>query len=182
MTPPKTLVRAIHAHNSAMRVRYAKASQRWSIEVRMPARHPEFLRIVKPPVLRDTTVAKIAFDRYEAMQDGYFPVFTVPLDRGTDVDGVLAGIRENDAAAQGSLAKINQALDDAQALWEAQQDKARKTYAQERASDAADALQWAGGHVIATPMTEQPSVVTDHVEQREGYELRVRKGLHRSVA
>lgn len=148
----------------------------------MPARHPEFLRIAKPPQYVDTTTSRIARDRYDAMQESYFPVFTVPMERGHDVDGILAGIRENDAAAQGGLARINQALDAAQALWDAEQVKARQTYVEDRANDAAAAFQWAGGHTIATPMTEQESVVSDVVEHRDGFDVRVRKGLHRSVA
>lgn len=182
MTPSPALVRAIKAHNSAMRVRHAKAMNRWAIEIRLPARHPDLLRRAAPPPIRDTTNAKIAFDRYEAMQSGYYPLFHLPLDRDHDVQAALALIHENDAAAQGSLAKINKALDDAAALLEADQAKARKTYVEDRANAAADALQWAGGHRIATPMTEQESVTPDVVEAREGYEVRVRKGLHRSVA
>jgi hypothetical protein len=181
-TPPKSLVRAVHAYDPRLRVRWAHASHRWSIECRMPARHPEFLRMVKPPTLVDTTTAKIAVDRYEAMQASYFPVLTVPKDQGHRVEDIIAAIRENDAAAQGSMTKINDALDAAQALWEAQQAKAQKTYVEDRAAEADTLVQWAGGHKIATPMSPQESVASDRVVQMDGFRMNVRRGLHRSVA
>lgn len=182
MTPPTTLVKAIKNYDPSMRVRWAKATQRWSIECRMPARHPEFLRMVKPPVLVESTVSKIAFDRYEAMQECYFPVLTVPREQADATDAILAGIREHDAAAQGGMAKINAALDAAQTLWEDEQAKAQRTYVMDRAAEADNAVQWAGGHRIATPMTVEEHATSDTVEQFEGFRVSTRRGVHRSLA
>lgn len=126
MTPPRALVRALALHDPNLKLRWARASKQWFIDEKMPPRHPDFLAELKPP--RNIPVA---FDRYESLQAGYYPRFTIPKDAVHRTDEVMASLRVWDASVQGSMAAINRAMDDAQAIWEAEQERKRRALVSE---------------------------------------------------
>ena len=173
MTPPAALVTALAGLDSALRCRWAKATRQWFIERRMPARHPDFLAELRPPPDHD-----LAWDRYQTLQDGYYPLFTVPADAIHQTERVMASLREWDAATQGSFRAINQRLDAAHEAWERARTAEREDFALTRAEAAADHILWQTHHRLTTSdMAAGAPEPSDHVEVREGYTVRTRKAL-----
>lgn len=177
MTPPASLVRALHAYDDFLRCRWAKASQQWFIERRMPVRHPDFLAELRPPP--DNT---LAFDRSEGLKAGYFPLFTVPAAAIHQTERVMASLRVWDAETQGSFRAINQRLDAAHEAWEAERVKERESFSADHAVAAYEHVQWLAGHTIATSDMAEGAETSDAVEPREGYSVRIRKGQHVETA
>lgn len=184
MTPPPTLVKALAAHDSRLRCRWAKASRQWFIERRMPERHPDFMAELRPPVAEtegmeaaERATARLHADRYESLQAGYWPAFTVPRAAIFQTERVMTSLREWDGH-QGGFAAINARLDASQAQWEAARRKERDDFTLSKAEDAWEHGQWQSGNRIATSDMAEGAESSDVTEQREGYSVRVRKATH----
>jgi hypothetical protein len=166
-------VKALRAHDPSLRCRWARASRQWFIEERMPARHPDFVAELAPP---DDDPVK--FDRWESLQAGYYPRFTIPREAICQTERVMAGLRQFDAATAGSFKAINRRLDAEQDAWDAARRKRNADFVDDRAGDAWDLIQWRAGHRLTTSDMTEGAETSDAVEQREGYTVRVRKGQH----
>ncbi len=142
----------------------------------MPARHPEFVAELKPP---DND--PVYFDRWESLQAGYYPRFTVPREAICQTERVMASLREWDAATAGSFKAINRRLDAEHATWEAARVKERCAWVEERTNDVYDRVQWLSGSRLTTSDMTEGAETSDAVERHEGFTVRVRKGQHAEV-
>ena len=143
----------------------------------MPARHPDFAAELKPP---DNDPVK--FDRWESLQAGYYPRFTVPQAAICQTERVMASLRQWDAETAGSFRAINRRLDAEHEAWDAERRKERRTWVDERTDDVYDRVQWLAGHRLATSDMAEGAETSDAVEHHDGFTVRVRKGQHAEVA
>jgi hypothetical protein len=155
MTPDPSLVADLHAYDPALRIRWARHTERWFIEHKIERKNPK----LDPQVGPDETASKLARDLWESWTDGYVHVLSV--------DPVLAHWRfiapelaRLDAMRQGGMKMINKILDDENEAWEKAGDKKIENWAEAASKDAADHAAWFEGETVAVRTPEEPLIDT----------------------
>ena len=152
MTPPREVVAALQRYDPDLRLRWGVRTALWIIERRMPERHKDLLAERPNP-----WKSPKGFDLYDGWKEGYVHVLSVHpslLDAR-----VFDALREADAWRQGGFEGLNRKLNDAEAQWEAEKDRAIQNWNEGAAREAHDRLAWLQGRRVPVPdqVTDGPS-------------------------
>ncbi len=144
MTPEPSLVAELAAYDKALRIRWARHSEKWLVERHQPASDPRLANALPPP----DSATPIRKDLYEGWREGYVHVLTVArnLAHWAFIGPELSRL---DSWRQGGVKAINRALDEEAVAFEAAADKKIDNYVEAATDDAYEHLAWASGRRVA---------------------------------
>lgn len=154
MMAPPSFTRELLAYDSALRCRWGKYTEKWLIERQMPLRHPQ-LRGEAPTSERSARQKDLA----QGYAEGYVHVLSVAPSL-LAWQHVAPALREADLHWAGDWAAMNRRLDEAEAQWEAAQDKERATWTHQASLEAYDHIAYQEGRRVA--LFDPPERVEQH--------------------
>lgn len=170
-TPPPDFVADLQRYDPALRVRWGVRTQLWHLERRLPPRHRQLLA-EKPNPWKSPK----GLDRFDGWKDGYVLVMRVHPSR-LHWRLVVEELTRWDAHLKGGMARLDDEIRRQEEQEEAQQDRYEDDWHRQHARDAADTMQWRLGHRVPTALSPVEVPPSDHVEQHEGFSVRISKRL-----
>lgn len=140
-------IRDLRAYDRLLRVRWAEHQGVWFIERKLPPRNPQFLAEQKNP-----WGSPRGLDLFDGWKDGYVHVLSVHPDL-LAWSVVAPELARCDSQRAGSFDKLNAELDAAEAAWEAEQARTRKTWLEGASRETHDLLAWRQGRRVAVAET-----------------------------
>lgn len=170
-TLPAGFVADLQRYDPALRVRWGVRTHLWHIERRLPPRHRQLLGEQPNP-----WTSPRGFDRFDGWKDGYVLVMRVhPSCLHWAV--VVEELSRWDAHLKGGMTRLDDELQRREAEEEAQQERYEDDWHRQHALDAADTMQWRLGHRVMTALSPVEAPSSDHIEQHEGFTVRISKRL-----
>jgi len=161
MTPDASLVADLHAYDPALRVRWARHSEKWIIERHQPSSDPR-LAAAAPPA---EDAPAIRHDLWEGWREGYVHVLTVARELA-HWRFIAPELARMDSWRQGGMSKINDELDADAVKWDRQTDKRIDSWSEAAARDAHDHIAWFEKRRISVP---------DAIDTGHGFSVRDRR-------
>lgn len=154
MTPDPAFVRELEAYDPKLRARWAQHSEKWFIERKLEQRHPALQSEAPAP----TTAKPLQRDLYEAWQQGYVHVLTVPREM-MHWNLVVEHLAKYDSWRQGGMQGINRQLDAEAEQEEKSADRRIDNVVADATDDAYERLAWLSGRRVA--VTDPEPVYAD---------------------
>ena len=145
-TPMPGFVASLRGYDPALRVRWATHQAAWFIERRLRERQPQWVREKPSP-----WGSPRGLDLWEGWKDGYVHVLSVHPDL-LAWSVVAPELARCDAERAGGFEALNQELDTAEAAWEAEVARERKTKLESMSREFHDQLAWKEGRRVAVPV------------------------------
>ena len=146
MTPMPGFVKDLRSYDPNLRVRWGEHTRMWIIEHKLRPRNPQWVSERPAP-----WGSPRGLDLWEGWKDGYVHVLSVHPDL-LAWSVVAPELARCDAERAGGFEALNQELDAAEAAWEAEVTRERKTWLEGASREFHDQLAWKEGRRVAVPV------------------------------